>query len=155
LLRQDLAIALAFRLESIVRPILGELASETGLDTLYLTRIHWADHEQEILASLNLAPDKLFIPEQVKLDYSDAVCRYVIEGAPDHSDDVPIAYPDSDLARFLGFQSFVSAPVELPGGEIFGTLCGASTRRVSLSPEQVAAVRRQARRIAGWLAATE
>jgi diguanylate cyclase len=138
----------------MVRPILGELAAETGLEVLYLTRIHWHDHEQEILASLNLAPDRLFIPEQVKLDYSDAVCRYVIEGtAHDHSDDVPIAYSDSDLARFLGFQSFVSAPIELPDGEIFGTLCGASTRRVSLSPEQVAAVRRQARRIAGWLAA--
>ena len=89
----------------------------------------------------------------MKIDYSDAVCRYVIEGtAPDHSDNVPLAYPHSDLARFLGFQSFVSAPIELADGEIYGTLCGASTRRVSLSPDQVAAVRRQASRIAGWLA---
>jgi len=141
------------RLESIVRPVLGELAAATGLEAIYLTRITWHDHQQEILASLNVAPDRLFIPEQVKIDYSDAVCRYVIEGtAPDHSDDVPLAYPDSDIARFLCFQTFVSAPVDLPGGEIFGTLCGASTRRVPLTPAQVAAVRREARRIAGWLA---
>jgi diguanylate cyclase len=92
----------------------------------------------------------------VKIDYSDSVCRYVIEGtAPDHTDDVPLVFPASDLARFLRFQSFVSAPVELPGGEVFGTLCGASTRRVKLSPEQVARVRREARRIAVWLAVDE
>jgi diguanylate cyclase len=138
----------------MVRPILGELAAETGLEVLYLTRINWHDHEQEILASLNVAPDRLFIPEQVKIDYSDAVCRYVIEGtAPDHTDNVPVSYPDNDLARFLGFQTFVSAPIELPDGEIFGTLCGASTRQVTLAPDQVASVRREARRIAGWLAA--
>jgi diguanylate cyclase len=139
-----------------VRPILGELAAETGLEALYLTRIHWRDHEQEILAAANLDPSRLFIPEQVKIDYSDAVCRYVIEGvAPDHTDDVPLAFPDIDTARLLGLQSFISAPVDLPGGEIFGTLCGASTKRVTLTPRQVAAVRREARRIAGWLAANE
>jgi diguanylate cyclase len=140
----------------MVRPILGELAAETGLEALYLTRIHWRDHEQEILAAANLEPTRLFIPEQVKIDYSDAVCRYVIEGsAPDHTDNVPLVFAQSDLARFMRFQSFISAPVDLPGGEIFGTLCGASTSRVTLTPEQVASVRRQARRIAGWLAASK
>jgi diguanylate cyclase len=97
--------------------------------------------------------DRLFIPEQVKIDYSDSICRYVIEGsAPGHTDDVPAHFPSSDVARFLGFQSFVSAPVELPGGEIFGTLCGASTGRVSLNPGQLEAFRLQARRIANRLA---
>jgi len=129
------------------------LAAETGLESLYLTRLHWRDHEQEILAAVNTQPERLLIPEQVKIDYSDSVCRYVIEGsAPDHTDDVPAQFPNSDLARFLGFQSFVSAPVELPGGEIFGTLCGASTGRVSLSPGQLEAFRLQARRIARRLA---
>ena len=135
-----------------MRPVLAELVVETGLETVYLTRFHWRDHEQEILAAANHAPDRLFIPEEVKIDYSDAVCRYVIEGGPDHTADVPLVFPASDMARFLGFQSFVSAPIEV-AGEIFGTLCGASTRRVQLSPEAVASVRRQAGRIAGWLAA--
>ena len=155
-MRDDLAIALAFRLEAVVRPILAELAVETGFDSVYLTRIHWLEHEQEILASANHAEDRLFIPEQVKIDYSDAVCRYVIEGkSPGHSDQVPLAFPESETARFLGFQSFFSAPIEIAEGETFGTLCGASTRRVSLTPRQLAEIRRQAGRIAAWLAAEE
>jgi diguanylate cyclase len=135
----------------MARPVLAELAMVTGLDAVYVTRINWHDHEQEILASTNLAPEILYIPEEVKIDYSDAVCRYVIEGGPSHTDDVPVAFPESDMARFLRFQSFVSFPLELPDGEIFGTLCGASTRRVKLTSRQLAEFVRRARLITGWL----
>jgi diguanylate cyclase len=134
--------------------ILEELAQVTGLESIYLTRISWSDHQQEILGAANLAPSRLFIPEEVKIDYSDAVCRYVIEGGPAYTDDVPIVYPQSDMARFLGFQSFVSAPIEVEDGTIFGTLCGASTRRVKLSEAQLAEVRRRARLIGSLLRET-
>ncbi len=137
------------QIHSKLLPILEELAELTGLESVYLTRINWSDHEQEILAAANQAPTRLFIPEEVKLDYSDAVCRYVIEGGPAHTDDVPLVFPQSDMARFLGFQSFVSAPIEVGDGTIYGTLCGASTRRVQLSETQMAEVRRRARLIAG------
>ena len=113
--------------------------------------MHWREHEQEILAAANQEPTRLFIPEEVKLDYSDAVCRYVIEGGPSYTDDVPGVFPESEMARFLGFQSFVSAPLEFEDGTIFGTLCGASTRRVNLSEAQLAEIRNKARLIAGML----
>lgn len=112
--------------------------------------MNWSDHEQEILAAANQAPARLFIPEEVKLDYSDAVCRYVIEGGPAHTDDVPLVFPQSDVARFMGFQSFVSAPIEV-GDDIYGTLCGASTKRVRLSEAQMDEVRRRARLIGRML----
>jgi diguanylate cyclase len=140
-----------FRVDPLLRPILEELAVLTGFESVYLTRIHWRQHEQEILAAENREPTRLFIPEEVKLDYSDAVCRYVIEGGPGYTDDVPAVYPVSDMARFLGFQSFVSAPLEFEDGTIFGTLCGASTRRVRLSEAQLNEVRNKARLIARLL----
>jgi diguanylate cyclase len=135
----------------VLRPILEELAELTGFESVYLTRVHWREHEQEILAAANQEPTRLFIPEEVKLDYSDAVCRYVIEGGPDYTDDVPTVFPESDMARFLGFQSFVSAPLEIEDGAIFGTLCGASTRRVKLSEAQLTEIRNKAKLIAGLL----
>jgi diguanylate cyclase len=121
------------------------------METVYLTRIHWRDHEQEILLAVNEAPAKLWIPEEVRLDYSDAVCRYVIEGGPSWTDNVPLVYPASDVARFLHFRSFASVPIELGDEEIFGTLCGASTGEVKLDPVQLMEMRRCARRIALWL----
>ena len=148
------AISHDYPIDTKLLPILEELAQLTGLESIYVTRINWSDHEQEILAAANQAPTRLFIPEEVKLDYSDAVCRYVIEGGPAHTDDVPLVYPQSDMARFLGFQSFVSAPIEVGDGTIYGTLCGASTRRVKLSEAQMAEVRRQARLLGSLLRET-
>jgi len=55
------------------------------------------------------------------------------------------------MARFLGFQSFVSAPLEIEDGAIFGTLCGASKRRVKLSEAQLTEIRTKAKLIAGLL----
>ena len=145
------AIVHDFRVDPLLRPILEELAELTGFESVYLTRVHWREHEQEILVAANQEPTRLFIPEEIKLDYSDAVCRYVIEGGPAYTDDVPAVFPKSDMARFLGFQSFVSVPLEEADGTLFGTLCGASTRRVKLSEAQLVEIRNKARLIAGML----
>ena len=121
------------------------------METIYLTRIHWRDHEQEILLSVNEEPKNLWIPEEVRLDYSDAVCRYVLEGGPSSTDNVHLVFPASDVARFLRFQSFASVPIEIGEEEVYGTLCGASTGRVKLDDLQMHELRRSARRIALWL----
>lgn len=135
--------------------MLEEISRLTGFESVYLTRINWRDHEQEILGSVNQAPSRLFIPEEVKIDYSDSVCRYVIEGGPDHTDDAPVVFAGVAAARFLGFQSFASAPIEDADGEVLGTLCGASTSRVALTPAQVDELRRRARELAALLRARE
>ena len=147
-------INLGLRIDAKILPILEELAELTGLESVYVTRINWSDHQQEILAAANQEPTRLFIPEEVKLDYSDAVCRYVIEGGPPHTADVPVVFPYSDMARFLGFQSFVSVPIEIGDGNVYGTLCGASIRRVELSEPQMVEVHRRARQIGGMLSQT-
>ena len=121
------------------------------METIYLTRIHWRDHEQEILLSVNEEPQNLWIPEEVRLDYSDAVCRYVLEGGPSSTDNLPLVFPGSEVARFLRFQSFASVPIELGEDEVYGTLCGASTGKVKLDEIQLQEMRRCARRIALWL----
>jgi diguanylate cyclase len=118
---------------------------------VYLTRIHWRTHEQEVRVAANTDPGYLYIPEAIKIDYSDAVCRYVLEGGPTATDDVPRTFPDSDLARFLKLRSFVSVPIELEDGEVFGTLCGASTEPVRLDQRQLEEMRSAARVIAHWL----
>ena len=73
------------------------------METIYLTRIHWRDHEQEILLSVNEEPKNLWIPEEVRLDYSDAVCRYNEDAAAQGEyGREPINH--LDLLRILGLQ---------------------------------------------------
>ncbi|MGB9376997.1 MAG: EAL domain-containing protein [Mycobacteriales bacterium] len=115
----------ASTLEEITRPLLAELERLTGLESTYLTEIHWLSDEQEVRYARNTAT--LQIPEGLRADWSDTLCRRVLlEGGPQLTNDVPGVYPDSAIARNLGLQTYVSVPVYRDDGEVFGTLCGAS-----------------------------
>lgn len=117
----------AGNLEDLSRPILDWLQRMTRLESTYLTRIHWEEDEQEVLYALNRG--RMQIPEQLRVRWSDTLCRRALSGGPSVTDNVPRAYPDSEPARQLGLQTYVSVPIELPGGHIYGTLCGASSHR--------------------------
>ena len=69
------------------------------------------------------------------MDWSDTLCRRALEGGPASTSEVPELYPDSGVARDLGIQTYVTFPVMDAGGEVFGTLCGASGRRIELSED--------------------
>ena len=123
-----------------------ELSEATGLSTTYLARAHMREDEQEILYSHN-PRDGLFVPEDIKLPWSEGVCSFVHDGrAPEYTDNVPRDIPDSTVARMLGYRSFLSLPV-FRRGQFYGTLCGCSAHPVRISTRTLELIRKCANRI--------
>ena len=131
-------------LESVARGLLARLAELTGLSSTYLAETRLREDEQLILFSHNTS--QIFhIPEGVTLPWSEAVCRFVVEGGPNYSKDVPRAFPKSSVARLLEIRTFVSYPVFAADGKFFGTLCGASKGEVEIEAEILDLMRECAR----------
>ncbi|HVL82000.1 MAG TPA: GAF domain-containing sensor histidine kinase [Actinomycetota bacterium] len=119
-------------LESLTRPLLDLLQRMTGLDSAYLTRVDADEDVQEILYSNNLHPDDFEIPEGLRVDWSDTLCRRALESGRTVTTDVPDVWGDSQAARDLGIQTYVSVPVITSDQQLFGTLCGASGRSLAV-----------------------
>jgi hypothetical protein len=85
-------------LETVARAVLQRLAQLTGLSSTYLAETRLKEDEQMILFSYN-SSQIFHIPEGVTLPWSEAVCRFVVEGAPNYSKNVPKAFPRSSVAR--------------------------------------------------------
>lgn len=88
------------------------MARITGLRSTYLTQIHRDRSEQEILYARNTG--ELDIPQGLKIDWADTLCRQALLGGPSNTDEVPVTYPDSQAAHQLRFQTYVSVPGGLP-----------------------------------------
>ena len=121
-------------LETVARRLLATLADLTGLSSTYLAETKLKQDEQHILFSHNRS-QVFHIPEGVTLPWSEAVCRFVVEGGPNYSKDVPKQFPKSSVARLLEIRTFVSYPVFGSDGKFFGTLCGASKGEVEIEPQ--------------------
>lgn len=121
------------RLEQLTREILTMCGRATGLESTYLTLIDREADQQEILYARNVGD--IEIPEGLRVDWSDTMCRRALEGdGPSYTVEVPAVYGDVDAAQELGLQTYISVPVRR--GEVaVGTLCGASARRVSVSDD--------------------
>jgi diguanylate cyclase len=118
-------------LESVARSLLAKLAELTGLSSTYLAETKLELDEQHILFAYN-SSQVFHIPEDVTLPWSEAVCRFVVEGGPNYTKNVPKAFPKSSVARLLEIRTFVSYPVFAANGKFFGTLCGASKRDIEI-----------------------
>ncbi|MDQ3632018.1 MAG: EAL domain-containing protein [Actinomycetota bacterium] len=121
--------------ERQTRNLLAELERVTGLETTYVTRIDPSQALQQITHARNTG--LIEVPESLTVDWSDTICHRALERGITYTDDVPSTFPDSSAAAALGLQTYISVPLRGAGGEIEGTLCGASSRRVSLGPEAV------------------
>lgn len=119
--------------DRVVHTLLGELQRLTGLETTYLTSIDWSGHQQRIMYSRNTAA--LEIPQNLTFDWSRTVCRQSLERGLPYTTNVPVDFPDSQAADDLGLQTYVSVATRDNDGQIVGTLCGASTRRVPLNTD--------------------
>ncbi len=120
-------------LEGMVRPMLGLLETITGLESTYLTTIDSAQGVQRILFSRNSST--LNIPEGLAVVWDDTLCKRSLEEGRTYTDNVAALWGDSDAARELGITTYLSQPVRVADGELYGTLCGASNTRVRVSPE--------------------
>lgn len=126
--------------ERLTRTLLAELQRVTGLETTYLTRIDWQDALQHITHARNTGT--IDIPEGLTVDWSNTVCRRALEQGITYTDDVRSTFPDSPAGEELGLQTYLSVPLIDGNGDIQGTLCGASSKRVSLSPEAIQVMER-------------
>ncbi len=120
-------------LEELAKPLLELLQNLTDFESTYITRIDSGMTTQLIEFARNVG--KLEIPEQLAVPWSDTLCKRSMESGCTYTDDVPGRWPDSDAARALGIQSYVSAPIRSQTGTLIGTLCAASTRQLPL-PER-------------------
>jgi signal transduction histidine kinase len=115
--------------EGLVRPLLEALQVASGYESTYFSLIDWDADRQEIKYSLNTGV--LDLPEGLRVEWSDTLCRRALTGGPPVVEDASHTYADSDAARELGIKGYASVPVTLSDGETVGTLCGASTARVA------------------------
>lgn len=115
-------------LESVTRPLLQALQELTGLSSTYLTSIDWERSQQRIRFALNTGA--ITIPEQLEIEWADTLCHRAMASGSIGTSEVPAEWGDSRAAADLGIQTYVSSPVKLPDGQIYGTLCGASADRV-------------------------
>jgi diguanylate cyclase len=118
-------------LEELTRPMLATLQAMTGYDSVYLTTIDAAAGLQHILFSTNAR--QMRIPEGLSVPWSDTLCKRALESGEMATTDVAALWPDSDAAKALGIQSYVSTPVNA-GEQLYGTLCAASTQSLPLTP---------------------
>ena len=120
-------------LESLVRPLLGLLESVTGLESTYLTTIDHERNVQRIVFSRNT--QALNIPEGLEVPWGNTLCKRALDEGRPYVDDVVGCWGDSDAARVLGITTYLSEPVHVAAGELYGTLCGASGARIQVTDD--------------------
>lgn len=118
-------------LESLVRPLLGLLESVTGMESTYLTMIDLQRNVQRIVFARNTRD--LNIPEGLEVPWGDTLCKRAIDEGRPYVDDVASCWGDSEAARAMGIVTYLSEPVHVEAGQLYGTLCAASGQRASVS----------------------
>lgn len=143
------SVATARTLEELVRPLLEVLEAFTGMESTYLTAVDETAGVQRIVFARNTR--QLQIPEQLSVPWGDTLCKRALDEGRMFTDDVAGCWDDSDAARALGIHTYVSTPVRLDDGSLYGTLCAASASQVPLTTDAERALRMFSRLIAQQL----
>lgn len=130
--RLSTSVTSAKTVEELTRPLLEMLESVTGLESTYLTAIDLKQDVQTILYSRNTG--EMQIPEGLAVPWADTLCKRALDANQPYTDDVGACWGDSDAARQLGIQTYLSTPVRFTDGGLYGTLCAASSARRPLEP---------------------
>lgn len=117
----------AHTLEDLVRPLLQLLQRFTGLESTYLTTVDERAGVQHVMFALNT--QQMHIPEGLSVPWDGTLCKRALEEARAYTDDVTHCWGDCEAARALRIVTYVSTPVRIGHGELFGTLCAASETR--------------------------
>ena len=104
-------------LESLVRQLLEMLEIVTDMESTYLTKVDITARLQHILYARN--SKQMTIPEGLSVTL--------------FSNDVPERWPECEAAKALGITTYMSIPVHLADGSLYGTLCATSTAKKPLS----------------------
>ena len=129
------SVSAAEDLEGLTRPLLELLEAITGLESTYLTTIDEQRGVQHILFARNSR--QMQIPEGLSVPWADTLCKRALQENRPYTDDVAACWGDSDAARALGIQTYLSQPVRTLDGGLYGTLCAASDAKVSVAPSTI------------------
>lgn len=127
------SVTSARSLEELTRPLLEMLQVISGLDSAYLTVIDLARDEQRILFSHNTRT--MNIPEGLTVPWGDTLCKRALDQGQPITSHVSACWGDSDAAKALGIETYVSTPVRLGNGELYGTLCAASVQSEAIGSD--------------------
>ncbi len=109
------------------------LESVTGMESTYLTTIDLQQSVQQILYARNVS--QMQIPEGLAVPWEDTLCKRALDSNQPFANDVDTRWGDSAAARDLRIQTYLSTPVHLADGALYGTLCAASSDRHDLPPQ--------------------
>lgn len=118
-------------LESLVHQLLEMLEMVTDMESTYLTKIDDDARLQHIVYSRNTK--QLNIPEGFSLPWGDSLCKRALDDGCPFSNDVATMWGECEAAKTLGITTYLSTPVQLADGSLYGTLCAASNAKKSLS----------------------
>lgn len=119
--------------EQLTRPLLTLLHRVTGMESTYLTTIDLQKGVQRIEFARNVGD--MTIPEGLVVPWEDTLCKRALEENRLYSDNVSECWGDSQAAQALGIRTYVSAPIRAQDGSVLGTVCAASAKQVTRSPE--------------------
>ncbi len=125
--------------EELARPLLDMLGAITGLESTYLTSIDLQAGIQHVRYARN--EGGMQIPEGMDVPWADTLCKRALDEGRTSTSDVASCWPDSEAARKLGIQTYVSAPVRADDGTLLGTLCGASASQQAVAPQAEAVLK--------------
>lgn len=129
------SVTQAQNLEGLTRPLLDLIQAVTGMESSYLTAIDERRGVQHVLFSHNR--QQMQIPEGLSVTWGDTLCKRALEENRPYTDDVASCWGDSDAARQLGIQTYLSQPVRMTDGTLYGTLCAASGHKASIDDRTV------------------
>ena len=129
------AMARAEDVEGATRPLLETLHQVTGMASTYLTVVDLESGVQEIRYALNRDEPDFTIAEDLVVPWEDTLCKRSLDEGRACTTDVDVVWADSQAAAALGIQSYISVPVKLTDGRLWGTLCAAD-RAVVAAAEQ-------------------
>ncbi|XZG71411.1 diguanylate cyclase domain-containing protein [Chitinibacteraceae bacterium HSL-7] len=119
--------------EGLVRQLLSMLELVTELESTYLTQVDLTGGWQTVRFANNSGT--LMLAEGLTVPWEDTLCRRALEEGCRFTNDVDARWGDSDAARQLGIASYLSTPVLLEDGSLYGTLCAASSERKPLTTQ--------------------
>lgn len=118
-------------LESLVRQLLEMLEIVTDMESTYLTKVDIQARLQHILYVRN--SKQMTIPEGLSVPWDETLCKRALDSDTIFSNDVPERWPECEAAKALGITTYMSIPVHLADGSLYGTLCATSTAKKPLS----------------------
>jgi signal transduction histidine kinase len=111
-------------LESLTRPLLEALSKLGRFESAYLMVFDWTRGQQEVRFTYNAGG--VDVPEGMRVAIAPGLSPQALPGVTRSLETLPEAHPDSQVARDLALQTYVSVPVVVAEHRLWGMLCVAS-----------------------------